>query len=108
NPTVQGYLALNGCTNFGGRTFLAIPSGSCSSEATGRAAGMVGLIESIARDHHRHLSANEVMQVLRATADDIDFSTPNAVDPANDFGTPPGGLLNTVRYPTTKGWDATF
>ena len=46
NPTVQGYLALNGCTNFGGHTFLAIPSGSCSSEATGRAAGMVGLIES--------------------------------------------------------------
>lgn len=108
NPGVQGYLALNGCTNFGGRTFLAIPSGSCSSEATGRAAGMVGLIESVARDQGDDLSANEVMQVLRATADDVDFATPNAVDPANDFGTPTGGLLDTVRYPTTKGWDATF
>ena len=30
-----GWLALNGCTNFGGRTFVAVPSGSCSSEATG-------------------------------------------------------------------------
>ncbi|MGZ8751414.1 MAG: S8 family serine peptidase, partial [Acidimicrobiia bacterium] len=105
---VTGYLALNGCTNFGGRTFLAIPSGSCSSEATGRAAGMVGLVESVARDSGGDLTADEVMQVLRATADDIDFSTPNAVDPANDFGTPTGGLLDTVRYPTTKNRDASF
>lgn len=105
---VKGYLALNGCTNFGGRTFIGIPSGACSSEATGRAAGMVGLIESIARDMRVDLSANEVMQVLRLTADDVDFSTPNAVDPANDFGTSTGGLIDTVRYPTTAGWDATF
>jgi hypothetical protein len=104
---VQGYLALNGCTNFGGHTFVSIPSGACSSEATGRAAGMVGLIESEARAKGVQLSANEVMQIVRATADDIDFSTPNAVDPANDFGTPTGGLIDTVRYPTTPGWDAT-
>jgi hypothetical protein len=105
---VRGYLALNGCTNFGGHTFIGIPSGSCSSEATGRAAGMVGLIESVARDTNRVLTANEVMQMLRATADDVDFSTPNDVDPANDFGTPTGGLIDTVRYPTTPLWDATF
>ena len=38
------------------------------------------------------------------TADDIDFSTPNAVDPANNFGTPTGSpLLDTVRYPTHAG-----
>ena len=55
------------------------------------------------------LTANEVMQIVRAGADDIDFSTPTAVDPANNFGTPNGSpLLDTVRYPTTKGWDATF
>ena len=45
---IQGYLALNGCTNFGGRTFVAVPSGSCSSEATGQSAGMVALLESYA------------------------------------------------------------
>jgi hypothetical protein len=105
---VNGYLALNGCTNFGGHTFISIPSGACSSEATGRAAGMVGLIESIARQTGQTLTANEVMQIVRATADDINFSTPNSVDPANDFGTSTGGLLDTVRYPTTPGWDATF
>ncbi len=103
-----GWLALNGCTNFGGRTFVAIPSGSCSSEATGKSAGMVGLIESEARARGIRLSANEALQLVRATADDVDFATPNGHDPANDFGTPSGGLLDTVRYPTTKGWDATF
>ena len=49
----QGYLALNGCTNFGGHTFVSIQSGSCSSEATGQSAGMVGLLESEARDAGR-------------------------------------------------------
>lgn len=121
---VEGYLALNGCTNYGGRTFVSVESGSCSSEATGMSSGMVGLLESEARDaglarhpglaRYRHegvqnvLSANEAMQVVRTTADDIDFSTPNAVDPANNFGTPTGGLIDTVRYPTTPHWDATF
>ena len=91
---------------------------SCSSEATGQSAGMVGLLEStlavgVDRRPRRAGSAqrpvaNEVMQIVRATADDVDFSTPNAVDPANNFGTPTGGLLDTVRYPTTPGWDATF
>jgi len=119
---VEGYLALNGCTNFGGRTFVSVPSSSCSSEATGLSAGMIGLVESYAReiglDPHPDLvgltgraggdvlSANEAMQLVRSTADDIDFSTPNDVDPANNFGTSSGNpLLDTVRYPTRPGWD---
>ncbi len=121
--TNEGYLALNGCTNFGGHTFVSIPSSSCSSEATGEAAGMVGLVESYARQlgiapnpaltgwrpGDNVLSADEAMQIVRSTADDIDFSTPNAVDPANNFGTPNGSpILDTVRYPSTPGWDATF
>ncbi len=98
----KSYLALNGCTNFGGRTFLSIPSSSCSSEATGIMSGVAGLLVSEARDRGLTLSTNEILQLARSSADDIDFSTPNAVDPANDFlsGT-------TVRYPSTAGWDAT-
>ena len=96
-------LALNGCTNTGGIAWLSVPSDGCSSEATGNAAGMVGLVVSAAHRRGIHLSANEVAQVLRAGADDIDFSTPNAVDRANrlrdDFG--------QRRFPSTKGWDAT-
>jgi hypothetical protein len=122
DDTVQGYLALNGCTNFGGRTFVSVPSGACSSEATGQSAGMVALLESYARQlgvapnpalpsapGTNVLTANEVMQIVRAAADDVDFSTPTAVDPPNNFGTSNGSpLLDTVRYPTTAGWDATF
>ena len=114
---MEGYLALNGCTNFGGHTFVPVPSSACSSEATGQSAGMVALLESYAREQGvaaapvaprapgtNVLSANEAMQIVRAGADDIDFSTPNAVDPANNFGTPNGNpLLDTVRYPTTQG-----
>ncbi len=96
------YLALNGCTNYGGRTFLSIPSSSCSSEAAGIMSGVAGLLVSEARDKGLTLSANEIQQLVRSTADDIDFSTPNAVDPANDFLS---GA--TVRYPSTPGWDAT-
>ena len=113
-------LSLNGCTNTGGIAWVTVPSDGCSSEATGNSAGMVGLIEATARDSGvaRHpdltaegvtgagtnvLSANEVAQVLRATADDVDFTTPNAVDPANDLTDD----LGQARFPTVKGWDAT-
>ncbi len=107
--STTGYLALNGCTNFGGRTFVSVESSSCSSEATGMASGIMGLLESAADHYGVHLSANEAMQIVRATADDIDFSTPNSVDPANDFGTPSGNpIADTVRYPSRPGWDATF
>ncbi len=119
-------LAVNGCTNTGGIVWVSVPSSGCSSEATGNSAGMVGLIESAARESGltpysellgqgadlpgstalpgtNVLSANELAQLLRAGADDIDFSTPNAVDPPNedtdDFG--------VRRFPTVRGWDAT-
>lgn len=117
----EGYLALNGCTNFGGRTFVSVPSSSCSSEATGLSAGMVGLLESYARElgvtphptltgqaGNNVLTANEAMQLVRSSADDIDFATPHPpTDPANNFGTPSGStLIDTVRYQTRAGWDA--
>ena len=98
----KSYLALNGCTNYGGHTFLSVPSSSCSSEATGIMSGVTGLLVSEARDRGLTLSTNEIQQLIRSSADDIDFSTPNAVDSANDFLSG-----STVRYPSTPGWDAT-
>ena len=113
-------LALNGCTNTGAIAWVSVPSNGCSSEATGNSAGMVALMEAAAREGgitphpdlvalglggpgSNVLSANEAAQILRASADDVDFSTPNAVDPANedtdDFG--------VDRFPTVKGWDST-
>jgi hypothetical protein len=93
------YLQFNGCTNFNAKIDLAIPSVSCSSDATGRAAGMAGLIHSAARnaaaagklDAHPTckrtdgraclLSAPEVKQLMASgifdgtpQADDVNFS----------------------------------
>ncbi len=52
DPTFTGvppsYLQLNGCTNFGTKVTLSVPSSSCSSEATGKSGGVAGLIYSAA------------------------------------------------------------
>ena len=44
----SSYLQFNGCTNFMSKITVAIPSVSCSSDATGRGSGMAGLIYSAA------------------------------------------------------------
>jgi hypothetical protein len=48
--TQPSYLQFNGCTNFGTRIIVAVPSSSCSSEATGKSAGVAGLIYSAAEN----------------------------------------------------------
>jgi hypothetical protein len=93
------YLSFNGCTNFNSKITLAIPSVSCSSDATGRASGMAGLIYSAAinaskkdkLDPHPSckrvggdsclLSANEVRQLMASgkvdavqQSDDVNFT----------------------------------
>ena len=111
NP--KTYLAFNGCTNFGGYTWLSIPSTSCSSDATGQSAGMAGLLYSAARNAvdngviapgpaGRPISAEEAKQLFRASADDIDFSTPKPPGPPNNFATT---LPDSQRFVTTAGWD---
>jgi hypothetical protein len=47
-PTSRSYLQFNGCTNFNAKITVAIPSVSCSSDATGKGSGMAGLIYSAA------------------------------------------------------------
>ena len=110
------YLTFNGCTNFGGYIWVTVESNSCSSAATGNAAGIAGLLYSAAANaiHHgtlaprtgtdgRPLSAEEAKQLFRLSADDVDFSTPRP-----PFG-PPNNFLTTlpasIRYATTAGWD---
>jgi hypothetical protein len=99
-PVPQSYLQLNGCTNFSTHVTIAIPSSSCSSNATGVGAGLAGLVYSTAlnaQDHGRlspHpncerfngdpciLTANEVRQLMATAtidgteqADDVNFAT---------------------------------
>jgi len=51
-PTPRSYLQFNGCTNFSTKVVVSVPSTSCSSEATGKSAGVAGLIYSAAINAH--------------------------------------------------------
>jgi Subtilase family/FG-GAP-like repeat len=101
-PNRKSYLALNGCTNFNAKVSLAIPSTSCSSNATGLGAGMAGLVYSAALDARAKgalttypdrsecvrvnsspcvVTPNEVRQIMASgtiggipRADDVDFA----------------------------------
>jgi hypothetical protein len=103
-PPDDSYLAINGCTNFNAKITLAIPSTSCSSNATGLAAGMAGLVYSAALDARDEgvlsnypdqlqcrrtngapclITPNEVRQVMASgvvggngQADDVNFASP--------------------------------
>jgi hypothetical protein len=111
----KSYLDLNGCTNFGGYTWVTVESNACSSDATGQSAGVAGLLYSAARNAVQHgtltpaadgsgrpLSAEEAKQLFRLAADDVDFATPKPPGPANNTATT---LPDSMRYVTTAGWD---
>ena len=95
----KSYLKFTGCTNFNSKMTVAIPSVSCSSDATGRGAGIAGLIHSAALnavdrgklDPHPDcqqvngdpcaVTPNEVRQLMASgtlsgtpLSDDVDFS----------------------------------
>ncbi|QTD54274.1 S8 family serine peptidase [Sulfidibacter corallicola] len=136
----ESYLFLNGCTNFGAYIHTAIPSERCSSQATGLAAGLSGLLVSAAKNAVElgtmtnyiddrgeqaayPLSAEEMRQLWRLAADDIDFATPfphhafSYALPYLPLGwlavTPrlyqnyalDASLIETRRYQTGRGWD---
>lgn len=121
------YLYLNGCTNYGANISVSVESESCSSEATGKTGGIVGLVESAAEvamaDHVIKpypglrtvtgapvpLSANEIAQLVTMSADDIDFATaapPNG--PADNTEVKTAlPFATTTRNPTGPGFDPT-
>jgi hypothetical protein len=125
--TPPSYLFLNGCTNYGANISVSVESTSCSSEATGKMGGIVGLAESAAAvamaDHVISpypglrtvsgapvaLSSDEITQLVTMSSDDIDFATaapPNG--PAdNTKVTTSLPLVSTRRDPTGPGFDPT-
>jgi hypothetical protein len=116
-PPRDSYLAINGCTNFNSKITLAIPSTSCSSNATGLGAGMAGLVYSAALDAKAKgalsdypdtsqcqrangnpcaITPNEVRQVLasgtiggQGQADDVNFAGTPAGSGNEPSCTPP-------------------
>src|SRR5213596_2729107 len=96
----QSWLFIDGCTNFGGNVSVSVSSTSCSSEATGRSSGIMGLLVSAGRDAvaghtlGSPLTANELRQVLEQTADDLDFENQRAIT-----------FPDTIRYASEAGTD---
>lgn len=118
--TPRSYLYFNGCTNFGGHMHVAVPSTSCSSDATGQSSGYAGLVYSAAKNSVDRgwmtnyprddgtiapypLSAEEVMQIFRRGAEDIDFSPPNSI---NGWFT--ATAVPSRRFQSVNGWDMFF
>jgi hypothetical protein len=94
------FLAFDSCTNYGGHGALSVSGTSCASEATGRTAGIAGLVFSMGLSLPQPvtLSAEEVMQILKQSADDIDVPESQVVP---DGGTAP-------FYESKAGWDQRF
>ena len=118
------YLYLNGCTNYGGNIAVSVESASCSSEATGKASGIVGLAISAANlavergiikpypnlksvnGSPVSLSVNEIKQLVTMSADDVNFQTAAAGFKGNNYSVKSNvPVAKTVRYPTTPGFD---
>jgi Subtilase family len=122
---INGYEILNGCTNYGGKAWAAIPSSSCSSEATGRAGGLTALLMSHAKNQiDRGLfspnpetgtpfSAEEVRQLFRASARDVDQSEAPFLQQTSTvsvlgllLSAPALGLnFGSSHFPTGPEWD---
>ncbi|MHB1519484.1 MAG: hypothetical protein ACYCVN_12095 [Acidimicrobiales bacterium] len=121
NP--PSYLNLNGCTNYGGNIAVSVESASCSSEATGKSSGIVGLAESAAATAMAEgkirpypglrsatgkpvaLSANEIRQLVTMSASDVNFATAAPPFPANNYAVTTPYPGTTTRYPTKRGFD---
>ncbi|HKP91067.1 MAG TPA: hypothetical protein VJT75_13955 [Thermoleophilaceae bacterium] len=109
------YVAFNGCTNFSSKITLAIPSTSCSSNATEVGAGMAGLIYSSAMNAIQQgklqpnprctrvdgspcpISANEVRQLMasgtvggQTMPDDINYLAGSPLEPSCSPSPGPG------------------
>jgi len=109
----RSFLYLNGCTNFGSRIDIAVPTESCSSEASGKSSGMAALtyataLNEIAKGELKPypgtnwaLSPNEMRQIMTMTADDVDFETP-----IPNYQTI--AILPSQRYRSRPGWDPYF
>lgn len=95
-PFTTTFMQHSGCSNYGGRMDVSLPTDSCSSGATGLAGGLAALVVSRGRDLldkgllEAVLSPNEVKQIITLSADDV---------------------LNTISdhyswfYPSQPGWD---
>ena len=91
------FLNYNNCTNYGAQLQLSTPGTGCSSEATGKTSGMVGLLygQALGMGLDPPLRPGEVRQLLTTTVDDIWIPLDERV-------------CDSTKYPSWQGWDQRF
>jgi MYXO-CTERM domain-containing protein len=91
------FLNYNNCTNHGAQLLLSTPGFGCSSEATGKTSGIVGLLysQALAMDLDPPLHPGEVRQLLAMTVDDIWIPYEER-------------MCDATKYPSWQGWDQRF
>ncbi len=99
NPNASTtFLGFDTCSNYGGHLSMSISGTRCSSEATGRASGLAGLIYSMAAVKGIELTGEEAIQIFRMQADDIDVEESRNPDPE----------VSGRLYFSKAGWDQRF
>ena len=96
------------CNNFGPRMDLVAPSEACATGATGKIAGLAGLLRSADRSlGPPFASAAQLRALLRATADDVVFDEADAAR-AKTFGAKPGrdAFYGAGRVHASRALDA--
>ena len=85
--TSTSFIDYVNCTNYGGQLVLSVSGMSCSSEATGKTAGISGLLYSYAAASgiSPGLTAEEVMQLQKMTADVINVPQSRAPATAAEY-----------------------
>jgi hypothetical protein len=90
NQNAYSYTNTIHCNNFGPRMDLVAPSSACATGATGKIAGLAGLLRSADRElGPPFASAPQIRALLRATADDIIYDDDEAAR-ARTFPANPG------------------
>ena len=106
--TSTTFFNYNTCTNYGAQLMLSIPANGCSSEAAGRSGGLAGLLYAAAKQAGlpavdkagvRHLTAEEVRQLLIGTSDNF-YDPSDATDPTKypTMAPQPNGLAFARRF----------
>jgi hypothetical protein len=79
--TASSFLGFSACSNFGGQNMVGVGAAGCSAEAAGAAAGAAGLLFAEGLGRGLNLRAEEVMQLLRGTADVVDVPESGSPNP---------------------------
>ena len=92
------FLGFNPCSNFGGQNMLSGSGTGCSSEATGKLAGIAGLLYSAALKYNvtPPLTPGEAHSIFYTTTDDVDV--PESEQPGSGYAWSQPGFDQRFGY----------